>query len=103
MELKTGDLLYRISIYNALINSFGVLTDLDTPRKSIKYRTWLRKGISLFAKIVNSDSDHILYDLLPEKKSRYLRERKHSFILPKIRTERFKRPFLNKCLFDYFN
>ena len=38
---------------------------------------------SLFAKIVNSDSDHILYDLLTEKKSRYLRERKHSFILPK--------------------
>ena len=28
---------------------------------------------SLFAKIVN-DSDHILYDLLPEKKSRFLRE-----------------------------
>ena len=58
---------------------------------------------SLFAKIVNSDSDHILYDLLPEKKSRYLRERKHSFILPKIKTERFKRSFLNRCLFDYFN
>ena len=58
---------------------------------------------SLFAKIVNSDSEHILYDLLPEKKSRYLRERKHSFILPKIKTERFKRSFLNRCLFDYFN
>ena len=38
----------------------------------------------LFAKIVN-DSDHILYDLLPEKKSRFLREREHSFILPKIK------------------
>ena len=58
---------------------------------------------SLFAKIVNSDSDHILCDLLPEKKSRYLRERKHSLILPKIKTERFKRLFLNRCLFDYFN
>ena len=41
---------------------------------------------SLFAKIVN-DSDHILYDMLPEKKSRFLREREHSFILPKIKTE----------------
>ena len=57
---------------------------------------------SLFAKIVN-DSDHILYDLLPEKKSRFWREREHSFILPKIKTERFKRSFLNRCLFDYFD
>ena len=57
---------------------------------------------SLFAKIV-IDSDHILYDLLPNKKSRFLRERQHSFILPKIKTERFKRSFLNRCLFDYFD
>ena len=40
----------RISIYNALINSFGVLTDLDTPCKSIKHRTWLRKGINRYSK-----------------------------------------------------
>ena len=57
---------------------------------------------SLFAKIVN-DSDDILYDLLLEKKSRFLREREHSFTLPKIKTERFKRSFLNRCLFDYFD
>ena len=49
-----------------------------------------KRDKSLFAKIVN-DSDHILYDLLPEKKSRVLREREHSFILPKMKTERFKR------------
>ena len=49
-----------------------------------------KRDKSLFAKIVN-DSDHILYDLLPEKKSRFLREREHSFILPKMKTERFKR------------
>ena len=57
---------------------------------------------SLFAKIV-IDSDHIFYDLLPKRKSRFLRERQHSFILPKIKTERFKRSFLNRCLFDYFD
>ena len=57
---------------------------------------------SLFANIV-IDSDHILYDLLAEKKSRFLRERQHSFILPNIKTERFKRSFLNRCLFDYFD
>ena len=48
MELKSGDLPYRINIYNALINSFGVLADLDTPCKSIKYHPWLRKGINSY-------------------------------------------------------
>ena len=56
---------------------------------------------TLFNKIVN-DPDHVLYDLLPVKRLRVLRERGHPFILPKIKTERFKRTFLNRCLFDYF-
>ncbi len=60
------------------------------------------KDKALFAKIVN-DPDHVLYNLLPEKRSRTLRDRKHSFIFPMIKTERFKRYFLNRCLFDYFN
>jgi hypothetical protein len=60
------------------------------------------KDKSLFVKIVK-DPDHVLYNLLPERRSRTLRERKHSFILPMIKTERFKRSFLNRCLFDYFN
>ena len=34
---------------------------------------------SLFAKIM-IDLDHILYDLLPEKQSRFLRKRQHSFL-----------------------
>jgi hypothetical protein len=54
-----------------------------------------------FAKIVE-DPDHALHNLLPEKRSRTLRDRKHSFIPPMIKTERFKRSFLNRCLFDYF-
>ena len=56
---------------------------------------------TLFNKIVN-DPDHVLYDLLPVKRLRVLRERGHPLILPKIKTERFKRTFLNRCLFDYF-
>jgi hypothetical protein len=59
------------------------------------------KDKALFAKIVK-DPDHALHNLLPERRSRTLRERKHSFILPMIKTERFKRSFLNRCLFDYF-
>ncbi len=36
------------------------------------------KDKALFAKIVN-DPDHVLHNLLPEKRSRTLRDRKHSF------------------------
>ena len=56
---------------------------------------------TLFHKIMN-DPDHALYDLLPEKRHRVLRERGHPFTLPKVKTERFKRSFFNRCLFNYF-
>jgi hypothetical protein len=46
------------------------------------------KDKALFSKIVK-DPDHALNNLLPERRSRTLRERKHSFILPMIKTERF--------------
>ena len=44
-----GSALQNKYLNNALINSFGVLTDLDTPCKTIKYRTWLRKGINRYS------------------------------------------------------
>ena len=55
----------------------------------------------LFSKIAN-DPEHVLYDLLPEKRYRSLRERKHPFILPKVKTELYKRSFSKKCLFNAF-
>ena len=36
-------------------------------------------GRALFSRIMN-DSDHCLYELLPEKRQRPLRERDHQFI-----------------------
>ena len=30
-----------------------------------------------------------------------LRKRRHNYILPLVRTERFKRTFINRCLFSY--
>ena len=60
------------------------------------------KDRALFAKIVK-DPDHALHNLLPERRSRTLRERKRCFMLPLIKTKRFKRTFLNRCLFVYFN
>ena len=39
-------------------------------------------------------SRHSLANLLPETKSKFLRNRGHDFILPHIKTERFKKVFL---------
>jgi hypothetical protein len=55
----------------------------------------------LFNRILDNP-EHILYELLPEKRQQILRKRNHPFILPQVRTERFKRSFVNRCLFDYF-
>jgi hypothetical protein len=55
----------------------------------------------LFRKIV-SNPEHALNELLPVCKQRILRQREHNFILPQIKTERFKRSFINRCLFKYF-
>jgi hypothetical protein len=39
-------------------------------------------------KVISEDAAHSLYELLPLKKTRTLRNRGHNFILPKIRTEK---------------
>ena len=56
--------------------------------------------------IKNRDSDlfnriasykgHVLYDLFRPKRNR---DRGHDFILPRVKTELFKRAFVNRCLF----
>lgn len=58
------------------------------------------KDMKLF-KSITSNSSHSLSDMLPPVKTRKLRERGHQYILPKVRTERFKRCFLNRCLFNF--
>ena len=40
--------------------------------------------------------DHILHDLLSPKRRCVLRECKHDFILPRVKTECFKNCFLNR-------
>ena len=59
------------------------------------------KDRALFRKITK-DTEHVLHDLLPEMKQRTLRTQNHNYILPQIKTERFKRCFVNRCLFNNF-
>ena len=60
------------------------------------------KDKKLWAKITDSDFPTALDDLLPpERTMDTLRKRRHNYILPLVRTERFKRTFINRCLFSY--
>ena len=52
-------------------------------------------------KSITDNSNHCLYDLLPPQRTRQLRNRGHNYILPRIRTERFKSSFINRCLFKF--
>ena len=59
------------------------------------------KDRALFRRITK-DTEHALRDLLPEMKHRTLRTQNHNYVLPRIKTERFKRCFVNRCLFNNF-
>ena len=54
----------------------------------------------LWNKIIN-DKDNALQELLTNKLNRPLRQRGHEFELPLIRTERYKRSFINRCLYKF--
>ena len=56
---------------------------------------------ALFGKVIKN-TEHCLYELLPDKKQRTLRVQNRNHILPQIKTERFKRCFINRCLFNNF-
>ncbi len=75
---------YRFGYTSRLININDVINERD-------HKLW--------NKIV-SNPDNPLNELLPPQRTRCLRERRHKYILPKVRTERFKRVFINRCLFE---
>ena len=52
-------------------------------------------------KNISSNPNNPLYDLLPKKRERALRPCGNPFLLPRIKTERFKKCFINRCLFKY--
>ena len=54
-------------------------------------------------KSITTSTEGLLFDLLPLSKTRLLRSRGRSYVvLPQIRTERFERCFINRCLFNFF-
>jgi len=61
----------------------------------------IRMKDNLLWEEITSDSANPLHEFLPAKRARNLRKRGHNYILPPVRTERFKRCFLNRCLFEF--
>ena len=58
------------------------------------------RDMRLWTKITK-DTSNALYNPLPNKLNRPLRQRGHEFELPSLKTERFKNSFVNRCLFKF--
>ena len=58
-----------------------------------------QRDLELWKKVTTDN--HSLNDLLPMKRRRNLRDRSHDYVLPLVSIERFKRCFINRCLFNF--
>ena len=54
-------------------------------------------------KSIMGTSSHPLQDLLPPLKNRALGGRTHPYQIPRVNTEKFKKCFVNRCLFFILN
>ena len=73
----------------------GYVTEKSNFREIIN-----KRDKRLWKKILDDDHN-ALRELLPNKLNRTLRQRGHDFELPLVRTERFKKSFVNICLFNF--
>ena len=90
-----GKYLDRIDRFFKRAFKFGYTNNLYVIAEVIRDR-----DCKLWSTITDTPS-HPLYQLLPPKKQRFLRNRGHDFIFPVVKTERFKRSFINRCLFNF--
>ena len=67
----------------------------DYTNKIILISNVIKNRDSKLLNRITSDTGHVLYDLLPPKRNRVLRERGHDFIPPRVKAERLKRASVN--------
>ena len=48
-----------------------------------------------------TNPQNALYDLLPQEWEGLKKPKGHKYILPRVRTQRFKNSFINRCLFKF--
>jgi hypothetical protein len=65
------------------------------------FRELINKRDKRLWKKILDDENNALRELLPNKLNRTLRQRGHDFELPLVRTERFKKSFVNRSLFNF--
>ena len=53
--------------------------------------------------IIISDTGHVFYNLLPPKRLRVLGEKGYDLILPKAKTDRYKRAFVKRWFFKFIS
>ena len=70
----------------------GYVTEKSNFREIIN-----KRDKRLWEKILN-DRNNALREFLPNKLNRTLRQRGHDLELPSVKTERFKKSFVNRCL-----
>ena len=84
----------KIDIFLKRAFRFDYISECTSSHDVIK-----KRDIHLWYKVMSS-REHCLRELLPPARNRTnLRNRGHNFILPHVKTERFKRGFVNRCLF----
>ena len=71
-----------------------------TKNRSDFKKLLIDRDMRLWTKITK-DTSNALYNLLPNKLNRPLRQRGHEFELPSLKTVRFKSSFVNRCLFKF--
>ena len=101
-QLKYGHALVRVNTSLKSINYVTEQQNMVIINKCISISDVLRdRDKQLWEKI--TDTQCCLKDFLPSKRTDRSRQRGHDYILPRIRTERFKRCFVNRCLFNFFS
>ena len=103
MELRFGKRHIKVNTLIALTSFISERSDSDHHQQLGVYaiaEVIRNRDCKLWNTITDTPS-HPLYQLLPPKKQRFLRNRGHKFILPAVKTERFKRSFINRCLFNF--
>ena len=119
LSLEQLDLLFDsliMSIFTFAIELWGCayeskyLNQIDKFIKHARKNGYISKRIfikeirekrdkRLWRKITLADKNALL-ELLPGKRNKKLRPRGHDYELPLVRTERYKRSFVNRCLFN---
>ena len=93
-----------MSLFTYYIRVWGVaaytkyLIQIDIQHESSIQQVIKDSDLRLWKSIMGTSSNP-LADLLPPLKNRALRGRSHPYQIPCVNTERFKKCFVNRCLF----